>query len=317
MEITILILLLFVKSAIAGLTNLFVGLGTRKAAVKTEMPKLSLSMPFTITEDDIKAYVSATGSKPVEIDGHRPTKALFLTGTTLPAMLLLLAKRGSPIQPLGCVNVRNTFEILRPSLCTLSALRSAEGAFVLATLESPARIVKRGVELDLRVEIRVKPEAGSDYVTIFQQVHTMLQFTKIAKSTPVSRAAMDPEFQFRLASMHATGHLGIGYMGPSEWARFCKDYNIIHTSGLAARLFGLPGKIAHGNHVVALMLKETLGPKDEDPDAVFRLEVQFRRPVTVPTNLDVHTEVVESGGSLHTRFAVAQGVKICVQGKYW
>ena len=35
----------------------------------------------------------------------------------------------------------------------------------------------------------------------------------------------------------------------------CKDYNPIHVSAIAAKLFGFPGKFAHRNQVAASMIK--------------------------------------------------------------
>jgi acyl dehydratase len=73
---------------------------------------------------------------------------------------------------------------------------------------------------------------------------------------------------------------------PLKWASLCKDYNFIHLSGFAARLFGLPGKLAHGNHVVAkaMHVLEGVGHKTQD---MTWMEIQFRRPVAVPTSLNV------------------------------
>ena len=42
---------------------------------------------------------------------------------------------------------------------------------------------------------------------------------------------------------------------PEKWAALCKDYNPIHVSAIAAKLFGFPGKVAHGNQVAASMIE--------------------------------------------------------------
>jgi hypothetical protein len=43
---------------------------------------------------------------------------------------------------------------------------------------------------------------------------------------------------------------------PKAWSKGCNDINPIHMTSLAARLFGFPGKIAHGNHVVAIVTEQ-------------------------------------------------------------
>ncbi|KAK6511560.1 hypothetical protein TWF481_000475 [Arthrobotrys musiformis] len=320
LEITILIFVFIFKSILTGLMILIAGTGHRPK-ITTVMPKLSVSMPFKLTEKDVNLYIKATSSTRESLDADEASKALFLSAVTEPCMLLLVAKRGCPIQPLGAVNVRNSFKLFRPELCKISDLQSAEGAMVVATLGSEARIVKRGVEFDLVVELGVKVLDGdaTEMKTVFRQVFTMLQFARIPKNVKLSEVPQKSEFEFKLDSAESQpkGLVQLAWKGPKDWARVCKDYNPIHISSIAAELYGLPGKIAHGNHMAALALAK-VERKSLKPDGGLTLDVRFKRPVTVPARMDVRVEYEQLEGSEErvTHFALATGEKVYVQGEY-
>ncbi|KAK6529574.1 hypothetical protein TWF281_008745 [Arthrobotrys megalospora] len=318
-EVTILIFVFIFKSILTGLMILIAGTGHRQK-LTTTMPKLSVSMPFKLTEKDINLYTIATSSTREDLDADKAAKALFLSAVTEPCMLLLVAKRGCPIQPLGAVNVRNSFEILRPELCKISDLQSAEGAMVVATLAPEARIVKRGVEFDLIVELGVNILDGdtTEMKTVFRQVFTMLQFARIPKNVKLSEISQKREFEFKLDSeTQPEGQIQLAWDGPRKWARVCKDYNPIHIWSLAAELYGLPGRIAHGNHMAALALAK-VERKSLGLDRGLALDVMFKRPVTVPAKLDVRVECenLETSQEAVTHFALASKEKIYVQGEY-
>jgi hypothetical protein len=93
-------------------------------------------------------------------------------------MLLLLASPTCSISPLGAVNVRNRFELLRPDLCSLKSLTRQHSAGVVAKLRNKTRVVKRGIEHDLEVSVLV-PQSRLDLVPGYRQVFTMLEFTML------------------------------------------------------------------------------------------------------------------------------------------
>ena len=51
---------------------------------------------------------------------------------------------------------------------------------------------------------------------------------------------------------------------PLRWAAITRDYNLIHVSSLAAKLFGFRSAIAHGNHVAALLVESCLSLAAEE-----------------------------------------------------
>jgi acyl dehydratase len=81
------------------------------------------------------------------------------------------------------------------------------------------------------------------------------------------------------------------------------NYNPIHVSAIAAKLFGFPGKVAHGNQVATGMIESTAAAaktKTQSKDLWFDgeresfMEVEFKGPMVVPLNLRVETADVAS-----------------------
>ena len=83
---------------------------------------------------------------------------------------------------------------------------------------------------------------------------------------------------------------GLNLDAPKKWAAVCNDINPIHMFSLAARLFGFPGKIAHGNHDVDIVMQEKhdAGFKDELGKLIWEfykpsfIEAAFKRPKVLP-----------------------------------
>lgn len=258
--------------------------------------EINLTMPLSPTKNDLVAYIKAVQPESSNsFQWNNLQLALLLSAWTEPAMLLLLATRKCKIRPLGAVNVRNRLELLRPNLCKPEALDLIQNSVLSASYSKTTRRVKRGLELDLIVTLNMpSSEGGSLLVTAFRQVFTILQFAptgsdflEIPKSDQFS-----PEWH-----QQAKASFTIQHQEPSSWAKVCKDYNPIHTSTIAAKIFGFPGKLAHGNHVVAkacLALGKTVHTQDH---VLFSphfqpswLEVSFKRPVVLPARLDATCE---------------------------
>jgi hypothetical protein len=275
--------------------------GPNREGNTSKLDELTLSCPFHITREDIARYQNAVSQeKNKSIDLAHSATLLFLSAVTEPAMLLLLASPRCPISPLGAVNVRNHFELLRPDLCQPQSFLISHGAGLSAKLQKESRLAKRGIEYDLEVTIMVPDQdngRSDELIPVFRQVFTMLEFRKAkgaAKDTTASVKNVEPQTA-NTKTMPLC--LSLSRHEPLKWASLCKDYNFIHLSGFAARLFGLPGKLAHGNHVVAKaiqILEESNGMQDRK-EPITWMKVQFKRPVIVPSNL-VFKAPVTAGG---------------------
>lgn len=290
---------------------------TREPSTEQEITtseEITLSSPFSISEDDIVRYHQAIGSPKRTGRISDLALPLFLSAVTEPAMLLLLASPRCPINPLGAVNVRNRFEVLRAELCQPRLFMRQHSAGLVAKMLNGSRRVKRGIEYDLEVAVMVpdQSEVGNvAFITVFRQVFTMLEFRKTQSSENAGSASVTKTEAIPIEASSETSEISFSSYEPLKWAALCKDYNLIHLTGLAAKLFGLPGKLAHGNHVVAKAIQqlEDDGKTQWQRESSYCMEVQFRRPVVVPTVLTLQRRRLDEGGDEVTIF---RGSRECV-----
>ncbi|KAH7374310.1 hypothetical protein BKA66DRAFT_572269 [Pyrenochaeta sp. MPI-SDFR-AT-0127] len=277
----------------------------------------TLYAPFHLSQDDVARYHAAIGLKDrttTSIDSSH--LLLFLSAVTEPAMLLLLANRSCPINPLGAVNVRNRFELLQPDLCDLSSFKHSNRAALIAKAHNEPRPVKRGVEYDLEVSILIPDAAGNGAVVpVFRQVFTMLEFRKSNVQSNEVTSGRPSTIETSGQSSKSITQFQFGRNDPLKWAALCKDYNFIHLSGFAAKLLGLPGKLAHGNHVVAKAIQTLLDTSSIQSlgSGTTWMEVQFKRPVVVPAKLGIE---MDSAGTPACGFAITNSERICVTVEY-
>ena len=197
------------------------------------------------------------------------------------------------MDPIGGVNVRNRFEIVEPDLLEVR-LRKAVGAqeegvvkdqkwIVKTRLDPNLKMVKRGWEVTIIVEL----VSGTN--VLYRQFFTFLQFAKHPIPPQQEDRSNDP------AETTPTTSIRLLPTDPSLWAALSKDYNPIHFSSTLARLFGFNSMIAHGNHVLAKGLAKL---EDLDVEGIKSMEVEFRRPVFIPCELDVSTQNGQGEGEV-------------------
>jgi acyl dehydratase len=240
---------------------------------------ISLEIPFRTSASDLIRYNRAAKTSGIDTLSHPLHLMLFLSGVTEPAMLLLLTKINCPMDPIGGVNVRNRFEIIDPQLldsklkevmASQEEMVQEQGWKVKTRLDPNLRKVKRGWEVTIVVELVL----GNDI--LFRQFFTFLQFAK--HSPPASSDINHPD-----PDIIPSTSVSFSSNDPYLWATLSKDYNPIHFSSTLARLFGFKSMIAHGNHVLA----KGLAKLDIDGKGMEFMEVEFRRPVFIPSELDV------------------------------
>jgi len=252
---------------------------------------ISLEIPFQTSAPDLIRYNRAAKTSGIDSLSHSLHLMLFLSAVTEPAMLLLLTKINCPMDPVGGVNVRNRFEIVDPQLLgkKLEEVMSEEGVMeqgwkVNTRLDPNLRKVKRGWEVTIIVELVM----GND--TLYRQFFTFLQFAR--HSTPATSEVNhnDPEIT-------PSTSVKLDSKDPYLWATLSKDYNPIHFSSTLARLFGFKSMIAHGNQVLA----KGLAKLDIDGEGMRFMEVEFRRPVFIPSELDIGVDKGEKRIVLGTK----------------
>jgi hypothetical protein len=291
------------------------------------LPPITLSAPLSVEKSDTAKFANAVDRKQ-RSDRDEISPPLLLPAITTPLLLIMLSNRGCPVLPLGAVNTQNRFEFLDPVACR--AVNSIKDATVTARLGGDdllGRRVKRGMEFEIVLEVEGKPDGASERRTIFRQVIGIMIFLpKSAKPTWEGTPDIADINQSAKLSAETTQQIKLSLNAPSKWAAVCKDMNPIHMSSVAAKLFGFPGKIAHGNHVVAHVIElqrdidinqhpsRRLCWQSENP---WFLSVAFKRPIVLPATLEVKFagEYDEKDQSMCS-FEVTRNEKTHVAGTY-
>lgn len=288
------------------------------------LPSLRLRAPVRIRGDDVRRYHRALEVATLAPDRPADYNIFFLAGLTTPLMLLLLAKRGCPILPLGSVNVRNRFEFLNPRLCHDAARGLLKGLGAEARLITPGRRVKRGMEFDVVIEVTAgKADLVKDQI-IFRQIITLLQnLSQETKPLFTEQGGPKGSSSSNISTYDAVDQqIEIDKDAPLRWAAFCKDYNPIHVVAPAAKAFGFPGVLAHGNHVVAqaiTVLARVAGPQFNKMWAPSSraswLEVEFKKPVVVPAKLEILIDETDVRNVVTSYFKIVKETKAYIDGR--
>jgi acyl dehydratase len=288
------------------------------------LPAIRLRAPIRIRGDDVRRYHRVLEVATLALDRPADYNIFFLAGLTTPLMLLLLAKRSCPILPLGSVNVRNRFEFLNPVLCHDAARGLLKGLGADARLVTAGRRVKRGMEFDVVIEVTVgKVDLVKDQV-VFRQIITLLQNLPRETEPLFTEPAASEKISSTDISTYDTvdQEIYIEKDAPLRWAAFCKDYNPIHVVSPAAKTFGYPGIIAHGNHVVGqaiTVLAGIAGPqfsKMWTPSSKASwLEVEFRKPMVVPTKLEILIDETDVRNVVTSHFKIVKETKVYIEGR--
>jgi acyl dehydratase len=291
------------------------------------IPWLTLSAPLHVDKSDIERFNIAIEKKQNEVKDVK-SSPLLLPAVTTPLLLIMLSNRSCPVLPFGAVNTKNRFEFLDPAACrAVTCLKDAIVTGHLGGDSLVGRRVKRGMEFEIVIEVEGKMDKPPARRVIFRQVIGIMVFlpksTKpaweskqdIADTRNPMRIPEAPPQQIELSSN-----------APMKWAAVCKDLNPIHMSSLAAKLFGFPGKIAHGNHVVAHVVEKQ---RNVDPvkyparglfwqlEKPWFLSVEFKRPMVLPLALDIKFAVeCDEANQSKFEFEVMRGEKVHITGAY-
>ncbi|KAK5071028.1 hypothetical protein LTR64_007531 [Lithohypha guttulata] len=279
------------------------------------LPELRLSMPMRIAERDLRKYATAVGQTDYkEIFQRHEQLCLILSAFSEPAFLLLLAHHRSPVRPVGSVNVKNRFELLRFDMCSMERMLDRVGYEARARMVPVARRVKRGLEIDLEVEV---VDVEED-VVIFRQVFTTLQFMRFKRGVDQSRASDLSASQDSWPDDCPSKSFSIARELTMMWAYVCKDYNPIHSSRLAAKVLGFPDRLLHGNHAFAWALQAIPSSAEHEvkevKSSVLVVEVQFKRPIVGSSKLVAEAYQAENGDSWLIRVCKAGDSKVYITG---
>ncbi|MFO2463381.1 MaoC/PaaZ C-terminal domain-containing protein [Pseudomonas sp. 15FMM2] len=250
------------------LPPLYLRAALKRKITGTTLPDSGLRCPVNVNPRDVAAYREVCG---------------FIDSPMLPAtyphilafglQLQLLTAKAFPFPLLGLVHLSNRIRILRP----LGAVGEVQVGVYAQNLQPHAK----GATFDLITTMEDSLGALWEGESRMLCRGVKLAGEQVDQSLPTIDSLNE------LARWQAPADIGRRY------ARVSGDYNPIHLSALTARLFGFPQAIAHGLWSKARTLAALDGHL---PSANIEIEVDFRKPVRLPSEVILACSPAGSSG---------------------
>lgn len=231
----------------------------------------------------VEAYRAVCGGTPSD---YLPVAYPHVIAT--PIQLALLSSIAFPVRLMGLVHLRNHIEHYRP-------IRIDE-TLALRTHVEGRRDTDRGQEFDVHTSVVADGKLAWCETCVFMarrlERDTSKPFgTRISagEGVPAPDAeAVQPSGPEAIVKHSLTVDKGVGW----RYARTSSDYNPIHLWDFGARMFGFNQAIAHGMWSMARSLSALPAGTF---DSACRVDVVFKRPVTIPAPLTLETWHTEAG----------------------
>jgi len=201
--------------------------------------------------------------------------ATYLHLFTFPLAMVLMTDRSFPFSVLGMVHIGNRIVQRRPLAVTERPR--------LQVWAEDLRPHPRGRQFD----VISQAELGGE--TVWAERTTYLRRGKDGEGSGGKGEDPDPPRE-------AAAVWEVGPDVARRYAAISGDRNPIHMSGLSARLFGMPGVVAHGMWMKARCLAAFEGRLPE----AFAAEVRFTAPLRLPAK----ARFAEAGAGEGSRFAL-------------
>jgi len=243
-----------------------------------ELPLLEAVVPrFRPVRDRVDAYRAVCGDGPSE---YLPIAYPHALATGV--QLALMSSKAFPVRLMGLVHLRNHIEVQR-------LVRVDEAGSIRVWIDGH-RDTDWGQEFDINTQIDVDGKPVWLETCVFMARRLTRDATKRSSSriraaegipAPDAEAVkpLTPE-SVKVAPFEADG--GIGW----RYARVAGDFNPIHLTRIGARMFGFNDPIAHGMWSLARCLA---GIDSSVFNAPKRVDVVFKRPITIPAPLTLET----------------------------
>lgn len=231
-----------------------------------------------IDHANVAAYAAVTG---LRYGNNVPLTYPFVL--TFPSVMSLVTGFDFPFAAMGSIHLENQITQYRPI-----AVTDTVGVRVHA---ENLREHRKGLLVDLVTDVNVGNDTAWHQVTTFlHQQHTGLSDEpKPPQQQPPKLPP--PDAMLRITPGRIRRYAAVG-----------GDHNPIHTSSIAAKLFGFPTVIAHGMFSAAASLANI---EALFPDAV-RYSVRFAKPVVLPATAGLYVDETQGGWDLMLR-DVAKG----------
>jgi acyl dehydratase len=215
-----------------------------------------------IDRTNVAEYAAVTG---LRYGNHVPLTYPF--ALTFPAMMSLVTALDFRFAAMGSVHTENHITQYRPI-----AVTDTVGVHVHA---ENLREHRKGLLVDLVTDVSV----GND--TAWHQVTTFLHQQRTSLS---DEPKAPPRKQPKLPPPSTVLRITPGQI--RRYAAVSGDHNPIHTTPIAAKLFGFPTVIAHGMFSAAAVLANI---EARIPDAAW-YSVRFGKPVVLPATVGLYID---------------------------
>lgn len=257
-------------NAAPGMSELYVKAATRRKVTGKTLPQDGLRQVIQVDPQRLAAYRKVCGFAE---NGLLPPTYPHVLAFAL--QMQLLTARDFPFPLLGLIHLSNRIRVLRP----MGGVSQVQARVNVQNMQAHPK----GAVFDLVT--RIDDQLGPLWEAESQMLCKSVQLDGALVEEPLQ------EFQALTEVAHWTAPADIG----RQYAKVSGDYNPIHLSGLSARLFGFPTAIAHGLWNKA----RTLAALDEHlPDANVEIDVTFKKPVRLPSEVTLLASAAGSSGDL-------------------
>jgi acyl dehydratase len=225
----------------------------------------------------VEAYRAVCGGSPSD---YLPAAYPHVIAT--PIQLALLSSIAFPVRLMGLVHLRNHIEHYRPI--------HVDETLALRTYVDGRRDTDRGQEFDVHTTVLAEGKPAWSETCVFMARRLERDTSKpFGARISAGEGVPAPDAEIVKPSgpdaivkhtIHAEKDIGWRY------ARTSSDYNPIHLWNFGARMFGFSQAIAHGMWSMARSLSALPAGTFASP---CRVDVVFKRPVTIPAPLTLET----------------------------
>lgn len=237
---------------------------------------------FKPSRDRVEAYRSVCGGPPSD---YLPIAYPHVLA--MPIQLALMASSAFPVRIMGLVHLRNHIEQQRP-------LRLDESGSLRVWIDGH-RDTHVGQEFDVNTSVEVGGRTVWQETCVFMARRMTPTKKRHSGRIAAGEGIPAPDAEsvrptspdtVRASTFDADD--GIGW----RYARVAGDFNPIHLSKVGARMFGFNAPIAHGMWSMARCLSALNPSTFTSPK---RIDVVFKRPVTIPAPLTLETWHTQDG----------------------
>jgi acyl dehydratase len=250
------------------LPALYVRAAMRRKITGTTLPDTGLRCWVEVDPDRLAAYRKVCGFAD---NGLLPPTYPHILAFAL-QMQLLTAKE-FPFPLLGLIHLSNRIRVLRP----MGGVHRVRASVQVQNLQPHTK----GATFDLVTSL------DDQLGTLWEAESRMLCRGVKLEGEPVEEVLASTLDLMEVTRWKAPTDIG------RQYAKVSGDYNPIHLSAASAKLFGFPTAIAHGLWNKA----RTLAALSEHlPNANVEIEVQFKKPVRLPSEVTLLSSAAGSSG---------------------